>query len=467
MSSPKPAYENVNALPVKSFFVTMLTRDISLTDAMLDLLDNCLDGILRGKPSSGIAPYKGYFAEITFSKDSFCIHDNCGGIPWSLHEYAFRMGRPHNREPEVNGTVGTYGIGMKRAIFKLGQECLISTQNKQDRYEVEISSKWINDETTWEIPVNSTKKKFNDDGTTIVIGKLHPGISAQFGDNSTAFNANLVREIESHYAFIINKGFTVRVNGVEVISKPTKLVFTPPRGGKSVQPFIYTTQVDGVDVFLTIGFTRPIPEQQEVLDEQEEKKYSSLDAGWTILCNDRAVLYCDRTEVTGWGEAGIPRFHTQFIAISGIVEFRCTDASKLPTTTTKRGINASSVLYLQVKNKMREGMQLFVDYTNKWKGDTKQSKEHIKSGEILTLDEIKARSESLTFSKVTKGAGGKQFKPKLPLPKKEEPNSRRLTFTRDIEEIQVVKEYLFGDKPATPAEVGDKCFDEILKEAAK
>ena len=68
-----------------------------------------------------------------------------------------------------------------------------------------------------------------------------------------------------------------------------------------------------------------------------------MDAGWTIICNDRAVLYCDRTELTGWGEAGVPRYHTQFIAISGIVEFQSNDPAKLPTTTTKRGIDASSL----------------------------------------------------------------------------------------------------------------------------
>ena len=37
----------VTTRPVKRFFVDMLTRDIALEDAILDLLDNCVDGILR------------------------------------------------------------------------------------------------------------------------------------------------------------------------------------------------------------------------------------------------------------------------------------------------------------------------------------------------------------------------------------------------------------------------------------
>ena len=128
MSQLKPfRYEDVSASPVKSFFVTMLTRDIHLEEAILDLLDNCVDGILRSGTRHGKnkrKPYEGFFAEIEFKKDSFSIHDNCGGIPWSLHGYAFRMGRDRNRPSDAAGTVGVYGIGMKRAMFKMGKSCL-------------------------------------------------------------------------------------------------------------------------------------------------------------------------------------------------------------------------------------------------------------------------------------------------------------------------------------------------------
>ena len=45
-------YENIDASPVKRFFVEMLTRDIQIEDAILDLLDNCVDGILRSNLQS-------------------------------------------------------------------------------------------------------------------------------------------------------------------------------------------------------------------------------------------------------------------------------------------------------------------------------------------------------------------------------------------------------------------------------
>ena len=39
--------DKVYANPTKKFFVEMLTRDIDLIDAIMDLVDNCIDGVHR------------------------------------------------------------------------------------------------------------------------------------------------------------------------------------------------------------------------------------------------------------------------------------------------------------------------------------------------------------------------------------------------------------------------------------
>ena len=460
----------VNAGPVKSFFVEMLTRDIELVDAILDLLDNCVDGILRHQEnSSGQNPYKEFKAEIEFDEKSFSISDNCGGIPWNLHDYAFRMGKENQNIDRNLPTVGVYGIGMKRAIFKIGKQCLISTQNKEDCYEVEITPKWIEDQDDWHLPVSESSQSNKEDGTTIVIGELNENIEILFHKDKENFTRELTQKIQTHYAFIINKGFQIEINKKRIVPKPTKLVFAKTENKRgtdtAIRPYIYQTYKDGVNIFLSVGFTRPIPSQEEVNDEQEEKRYSSLDAGWTIICNDRAVLYCDRTELTGWGEASVPRYHTQFIAISGIVEFQSNDASKLPTTTTKRGIDASSSLYLQVKNKMREGMSIFTNYTNKWKGNVSESQQRIASGTSYTLEEIKTESKKLKLNSVRSGLQGKQFKPKLPLPEPESSSKKTISYSKDLDEIQIVQKYLFGEDEVRPSQVGEECFDQMLREA--
>ena len=458
MEANKPKI--VKATPVKSFFVEMLTRDIDLVDAILDLLDNCVDGILRQKGSSSDeTPYKGFKAQIKFDENSFSISDNCGGIPWDMHTYAFRMGKePKYRDRDLP-TVGVYGIGMKRAIFKIGKQCSISTQNQNDCYEVNITSDWITEPDNWDLPVKfKSTRPDKKDGTTIDIGELNEGIVEHFDKNNKVFIRELTKKVKTHYAFILVKGFEVEINGKPVVVRPTKLIFD-----ETIKPYIYHTEIEGVKVFLSVGFTKHIPSQEDVNDEQKEKRYSSEDAGWTIICNDRAVLYCDRTELTGWGEAGVPKYHTQFIAISGIVEFQSDDASKLPTTTTKRGIDASSSLYLKVKNRMRRGMKIFTNYTNKWKDNVKESQQHIESGKSHTLDGIKKEAETLTMRQVTaSGLSGEDFNPNLPLPKPKE--FTRISYSKNLDEIQTVQRHLFEEE-VKPSEVGEKCFDLILEDA--
>src|SRR5207245_9350440 len=77
-----------------------------------------------------------------------------------------------------------------------------------------------------------------------------------------------------------------------------------------------------------------------------ERDRASAPAGWTVLCNDRAVIVGDKSRLTGWGD-GIPLYHPQFAIITGIIEFRSKRADKLPVTTTKRALDKSSTVCLE------------------------------------------------------------------------------------------------------------------------
>ena len=214
-------HKKVSAAPTKSFFVSMLTRDIKLEDAILDLLDNCIDGILRSGQREDEKPYDGFKADIKFDAKPFSISDDCMGIPKSYHKYAFRMGRPPGSAIEVPGSVGVYEIGMKRAMFKIGRHCNISTRteneklNINEQYDIDITSKWMDDENDWDIYVRGPTKTEESPGTTITVKDLHDDIAGLFTehDGKESFSARLVRTISANYAYIIDKGFKVTING--------------------------------------------------------------------------------------------------------------------------------------------------------------------------------------------------------------------------------------------------------------
>lgn len=457
--------ERVKLVPAKRFFVEMLTRDIELVDAILDLVDNCLDGAMRilNGDNSGPKPYDGFEVDISFDNEHFRISDNCGGIPRQVAlESAFRMGRHDSERDKDLPTVGVYGIGMKRAIFKMGEDASVFCNTDNGCYQVEISKDWMMDDNLWELPLSDLGECGEKYGTDIEVKQLRDGIKQQFANKD--FVDNLYSVISTHFSYIISKGLNIKINGEPIAPKISITRFAKDFSNKkdSIAPYVYKNNMDGVDVEVAIGFYRSLGTDEEEQDEKDGKSVST-NAGITIICNDRVVLHNDKTHVTGWGEAGVPRYHTQFIGISGVVIFQSNTPAKLPLKTTKRGVDSSSQIYAVVKDKVREGIKIFTDFTNKWKKISKgELSEHFRieeteSAPSITLSQ-KVRTEE--WSNVRRD-GGKVFKPRLPLPKETDP-TERVVFTKKRSEVQAVSEYLFDEVRPTTF-VGEYCFDQILK----
>lgn len=461
----------VKVYPTKSFFTTNLTRDIELQDAILDLLDNCVDGITRmqkRKPSSA-DPYSHYWAHITFDKSQFSIEDNCGGIPPGIaYEHAFVFGRDPERAVD-GGTVGVYGIGMKRAIFKMGCRASVLSQHaKNESLTVTIPEDWERRD-RWEFPCKATGKVLNELGTRIVVEKLHDNIADEFS-NRTNFQNRLSRAIKQYYGRIIAKGFGVTVNGVAIDHEDFRLLVPKgylagkrlPKTSEQIMPYIFDGDFGGVQVDLVCGFYQPI--QGDEVDEFDESvKRSADNAGWTLSCNDRVVVYNDKSELTGWGTSGVPRYHGQFRTFAGLVQFKSSDPSLLPMHTTKRGIDANSQIFLQVREYMRIGMGNFTSFTNRWKSDDRVVKAFAGT-ELATLDQIEEHATPL-LRKVRNRDSARQYNPSLPQPPSENP-TRQIKFSRPQRQIRTVAKF-FDIDPDEVSAVGEAAFEYAYDEARK
>jgi len=478
--------EPISASPTKDFFVEMLTRDIELEDAILDLLDNCVDGIQRtikntARINATQKPYKGFWAKIDFSSQHFKLEDNCGGIPIEIaREYAFKMGRPANsleKDSDVY-TIGTYGIGMKRAIFKIGRSSSILSQTDSDCFKVSIDSKWLSSD-DWMLQLEKTPECLKENGTVVEVTELRDVVKQEFSSSdSKAFVNDLVGKISHHYRYILDKGFEVWVNEKKVPVQPIRLLWDGIEKIKShssvIAPFLYKAKQDDIDIEIAVGLYRDIVNEEDLDNEMEGIRRSSETAGWTIVCNDRVVVYCDKTRLTGWGESKLPSYHPQFIAITGIVNLRSMNTRKLPLTTTKRGIDASSEIYLYVKEYMREGLKLFTNYTNKWKTNALAEKERVSKTQPANLSDIFEQIPKELWKPVRRRGDDKfsderKYIPTLPMPESKSSLSkpRRINFSRPDKEVRLVAEYLFEDPEKSPSEVGDGSFDMVLREAKK
>lgn len=468
-NNPINSPEKAKANPTKRFFVDMLTRDIELHDAILDLLDNCIDGLQRSHKKTPLGkdkPFDGYWAKIEFNDKKFQIVDNCGGIPIDLAKrYAFMMGRPREEDDSDIPTVGMYGIGMKRAIFKMGRSSRVSSQTPKEAFEVKITPKWLEDDDDWDLPLNHIKPSRHETGTLIAVENLRDSVSKVFENSS--FNKDLIDIISQHYGFIINKGFRVFVNTKEIDAKQFSLLWSDAKAPdhQRIAPFLYQTNRDGVDIKLAVGFYKPMIKPDE-LDDEAITRRSKEDAGWTVICNDRVVIYNDKSRLTGWGEAGVPNYHSQFIGITGVVHFKSNDAWKLPITTTKRGVDTSSELYLYVKDFMREGLKKFTSYTNTWKLDPETEKKISAKATSVSMDEIFAMKPDKKWTKVRNQNNEQKYNLTLAVPIETDPR-KQIRFTKYLSEIRKMSEILFDDPSVAPGEVGEACFDRIMKEAKR
>lgn len=456
------------AQPTKQFFVSMLTRDIELRDAVLDLLDNCVDGILRisNPDRDATSPYKGFNATIIMATDHFQIVDNCGGIPLdTAKKYAFAMGKPAGAtDDKTPATVGMYGIGMKRAVFKLGTDALVESWNDVG-FSVEFTPEWMTTEGWTDLPVHELEEgKLTEHGTSITVMELNDEVKAAF--SSAAWIDDFRKAVAQHYSIILSKGFTVLVgDGTQdpspIIPEKFLLLQTAEVSGGRIVPYVYKGTLEGVEVEIYAGLYRELLTADEA-DDEEETRGTTDDAGWTVACNDRVVIWKDKTRLTGWGEASVPNYHGQFIAITGIVLMRSDDPSKLPLTTTKRGIDAASNVYSEAKDLMREATKSLTSFTNKWKKFPDKLESIYQASEYVDLPKLRTIAANVQLTAVRKLPTMAKFEPRYPTPT-EEKTHVVVRFEAPKDQVSMLGKVYFGeDQTPKPGDVGREAFDRAV-----
>ena len=344
----------VDVMPTKALFVDMLTRDIPIDRAVIDLIDNSVDGARRLR---GDGPLDGLEVHVDLSRSEFTISDNCGGI--SIHHaktFAFRFGRPAGMTA-TPGSVGQFGVGMKRALFKFGKRFEVSSTTATESFKVDVDvEKWKSEDTPWTFEFTETRTGLNypedQTGTRISVAELHENVADAFGDRR--FRISLGRQIESAQQHYIDKGLRIVFDGRTLITTPWSLL-----SGGGVEPACIEQTIAGdgkepIHVRIYAGISKSDPKS----------------SGWYVICNGRMLLEADQTSATGWSElaetAGlaIPRFHNQFARFRGYVFFDCRDTSRLPWNTTKTGVDEDNAIYRGIRLKMMEITRPIIDFLN-------------------------------------------------------------------------------------------------------
>lgn len=438
--------KTINASPTKDFFISILVRDIKLTDSIADLVDNCVDGARRLRPDNN---FKGLRISVTFDKNEFKISDNCGGIPVNVAQnYAFRFGRPEGM-PETKRSVGQFGVGMKRALFKIGDHFKIESTEPAAKFVVDVDvQKWKSEfdkdgREKWEFEFKELQTGIENPiekcSTIITVDKLHPAIAEEF--SSSIFESRLLDVIQSAHEQSIHQGLEIGINNHEIKHRLSTLLVSD-----SIKP-------------LKIERSYEVPsEQPKRMSKVNATFYAGVsdavleEAGWYVICNGRQILRADKSKTTAWDELvndiKLPKAHYQFARFRGFAFFESDDASALPWNTMKNAVDPESRIYQAAKLEMGTAMRQVINFLNKLDSEA--------DSESAVLSNAVAKSEAKALSTISVSSTFvyPQGAPKSP------PKVGRISFERPTEEIDFAKDFF---SVSTNKTVGERTFEYFLE----
>jgi hypothetical protein len=252
MTESESSSRRINASPTKEFFIFMLTRDVQLTRAIIDLVDNSIDGAQRLR---GSGRFDGLWVRIEFNRDCFRVSDNCGGISVDIaRNYAFRFGRSKNVE-ESKGSVGLFGVGMKRTFFKLGRKFSVKSRCKNEGFQLDVDvDKWIaadgeRDADDWHFEFTAVDEKMpevleEETRTIIEVRNLLPAVADSFELQN--FCSQLINELSAAHAVSVDRGLAVTVNMLPLANLPQKLFASEQLKPAFVEKVYPRIDIDGI-----------------------------------------------------------------------------------------------------------------------------------------------------------------------------------------------------------------------------
>ena len=427
----------------KRLFISLLTRDIPLVAAFLDLIDNSINSSIEPysnrlktaedyitlfddvdiKPSTDIT--------LTLSDDAIKIVDTAGGISSKTAvEHVFKFGRGDDEHHE-DDRLSVYGIGLKRAMFKMGNRVRMRSDHTEGGFDLDLNvATWAkNKQQPWTFDITKRSPcKVGKTGTTITITELYDEVRSRISDG--VFVGQLDTAIARTYSYYLSKLVTVKVNGDEVQGVNISV------GANHTSE---TIKFGEVTCAITAG-----------IGISEGGTYRDRSSGWFVFCNGRAVISADKSQLTGWGGGTLPIFQPKHRPFIGTVFFVSENAEKLPWTTTKSAINEDSDLWQQAKRKMAalgRGVVSFLDnrYTDE--------------GTAVASKDLESTTQEPTS--VLKAAVAQKRTFEAPKPKTG-PQTTRIQFDAQVNQVKSIAKFL--KRPSmSGSDVGRHTFSYFLR----
>ena len=420
---------SVDTRPTKKMVVGSLTRDISVEAAVFDLIDNSIDAardtiFARGNADqTDVLPdsYKGFKIALSVGSNGCSIEDNCGGIGVEdLKTMVLRFGQ---RSSHPMG-IGIFGLGLNRALFKLGSVSHLKTDTGSQRAELVLNVDDYLRSDDWNLPAEEFKSS-GKVGTSI--GITHPSdeIAKSLGDKD--WIEKYRTEIGRRYARFIRKGLQIQFNKVVVSDGEVHI----RDDGPFPEEYKFYKK-DGVTIHIRVGQHCDHRFTAEPDYDKDRNEPLTPQFGWTVICNDRAIVVSDQTWKTGWER----KFHSEFYGFVGIVSFDAKDPAKLPWDTTKFDVDMNNPAYQTALTDMRA-------FAAKWRTYAGRVKLMKRKGEqLLPLPDGSSSQKPKPPSETKPANKPQKTKVKKPTTFKPDHNQFGTVLPDDVDELNCFDKHL-------------------------
>lgn len=345
-----------NLSPSKETYKS-LQSDVSPISAVKELIDNAIDNWRRVEQKN-----PDLHINIQYSHDerTFRIQDDSGGVRDEEMAKVFALGA--SSKEKITQSIGSYGMGAKKAIIRLGKKATIKSRTfgSDLGYGFTIDEGWLNADNTWtvdreeyDLPAGTTLIEIEE--TKIEIGEEH--FEEEEVEESTRYKSQkdfieaLVEDFSETYEdFLLGQAgredgnVVIEINGIEVEpAEQPEWSFTPydgyhPRHFKNYEISGFSNRDSPVNVSIVAGLF-PTGE--------------SAQSGTDIFIQNRKIISQSTSKDGGWGDH-LPKWGPQKRRTKFQVRISAEESPEtLPWDTQKSNIDIDDQVTKKIFNFLR------------------------------------------------------------------------------------------------------------------
>ena len=293
--------------PSKEYFINLLTKDITVENAICELINNAVSRYNYQRDTLGLDEY---WISVQMKNNCIQIWDNCGAIEdVDLLKEKLRFDKIKKEEDD----------SLVIALLKCGDRIELELNNNINSYLIKIDSKTeIN---SWKLIDQESFSSDKPKGLRIIIKDIYPDIKCKL--ESGTLDRNLRSIVATKYRYLLDNNIKIKINDKFIESRFIK------------ESLIYEEYKVIEDLIVKVKLYKCSKDRIN---------------GWDIVVNDICRLERNKSSMISWSRLRIDGH--SFLRFRGEVLIYCKRPERIIVNSIKNIINSESSIFTLIKEFM-------------------------------------------------------------------------------------------------------------------